>query len=266
MTALGFYRQAFPSALQGKPSLRPRLALPLSIALHVALLFAVSRMYWHPEPALPGRPHFVWLSTPLLSPAEPQPEGSVPANVAPIVRAPAPDVSIAEPPPAPAERARRQRPGPSKPEIGRVVPQPHDTAAAPATATRPPRSLPSGIDWAKERQRAAVGVVEQRQLDKSARTFSPEDLLPPEAPPQDAPLVVVPTDHCAVVSGKLERFAMQMLGRCVRDADGNMFAAIKPDYLKSHPVCAVVADAPATFLDARGHEYSTAKCRLVLDE
>ena len=116
------------------------------------------------------------------------------------------------------------------------------------------------------RQRAAAGVIAQRQRDGAARSFSLEDLLPPEAPPQDAPLVVVPTDHCAVVHGKLERFAMQMLGRCVRDADGEMFAAIKPDYLKSHPVCAAVADAPATFVDARGHEYSTIKCRLVLDE
>ena len=122
------------------------------------------------------------------------------------------------------------------------------------------------VDWEKERQRAAASVVEERSREKAGRKFSLDDIAKPEAPPQDAPLVQVPKDHCAIATSKLERFALQMLGRCVRDARGDLFAAIKPDYLKSHPVCEAAADAPPTFVDARGNEYSTTKCRLVVDE
>jgi hypothetical protein len=113
---------------------------------------------------------------------------------------------------------------------------------------------------------AAARVVEQHEREKRYPTFTLEDVAPKPQARAEPPPMRMPTDHCEVAHGRWQRFALEMIGRCVREADGELFAAIKPDYLKMHPVCRPTPDAPATFVDASGREFSTVKCQLVEDE
>ena len=111
MTALASDPRAFSGAPAAGQPWRARLAVPLSIALHVGLLFALGRMAWHTAPTLPERAQFVWLGNSLVRPPSSRTEPET--DVAPVVRPPPPDVAVTEPTPAPVERIRRRAPFPT---------------------------------------------------------------------------------------------------------------------------------------------------------
>jgi hypothetical protein len=73
-------------------------------------------------------------------------------------------------------------------------------------------------------------------------------------------------DNCEIAKGLLQRFFVQMRGGCVRDAYGDLFAAIKPDYLKARPVCAETRPEAPGALTSAGEIVSTVKCELVVQE
>jgi hypothetical protein len=135
---------------------------------------------------------------------------------------------------------------------------------APQSPGRSTKALPE-VDWEKERRNAIESVLEERAHARQPLTFSRDDVIEEPEPiePSLPPLVV---DHCVIVKNKLQRFAALMTGRCVREARGDLFALIKPQYLKSHPVCVETRpESPGSFL-SDGTMISTVKCELVADE
>ncbi len=258
-----FGSQTVPGVFRPPARPRPGVALPLSIALHAALVWAAGHWAWTTWQERRPASEVVWLTQPLSPATDTTPVQADDAEAAPRAEAAVPlqpREAVAVPLQPPVRRARRAEPltdGKSREAVA--------TSPAVAPAAPVPRAPPR-IDWEKERRRAAASVVRQRALRPGVRTFSNDEDTKRAADPLAAPPVNVPKDDCAIATGKLERFALQMIGRCVRDARGDLFAAIKPDYLKRHPVCEAPSDLPPTFVDARGHEHSTIKCRLVLGE
>jgi hypothetical protein len=143
-------------------------------------------------------------------------------------------------------------------------------STAPSTSDapepRPPPAAPPEIDWDKERSAAVRDVLEERARRGEYLTFSFEDKIPKEPEPVDPPPTPLVVDNCVIVKGRLQRFAALMTGRCVREARGDLFAAIKPAYLRSHPVCIETRpENPGSFL-SDGRPVSTVKCELVANE
>jgi hypothetical protein len=264
--------------------------LAFSIVLHGAVLYAVTRVPWSAMSALPRAPapvsRVVWLrepppkpplSEPTLDPAV-ESGGAEAGTAVAVVHPPIPELPIRPdlpPPPRSAPEPRRPRAGseatpPSRtaPRADRIAPPSETEPAATETETessgRDGRALPE-VDWEKERRDAIDSVLEERALRRGPRTFSLDDVIeePEPAEPVLPPLVV---DHCVIVKSKLQRFAALMTGRCVREARGDLFALIKPPYLKSRPICVETRpEAPGSFL-ADGTPISTVKCELVADE
>ncbi len=252
----------------GRPhSKRRRWAIPLSITLHVAVFLAIGTVPWAasdlPRPRVPLA-RVVWLT----DQPKPSPEQSAleptEATTVTDAAAPEPEVPVAPPRPSPEpapERQRRARPVEPNP---RPAPAPVPPATAPSSAANGPPAAASvpEVDWDKEREKAVHDVLEQRARQREYLTFSLDDLVkePEPAEPVLPPLVV---DSCVIVKGKLQRFAALMMGRCVREARGDLFALIKPAYLKAHPVCIETRpDSPGSFL-SDGRQISTVKCELV---
>jgi hypothetical protein len=264
-------------------SIRRKWAVPLSVALHAAAFYAVGLVPWAASelPAAPVPLHrVVWLPDsppPTASPIDPA-EANV-AIEAPPLPAPAPPdepaASVARVPPllrAPPERlrARATAPAPVAPTVPPALPpepaQRGEQAATPSGAATPAAPGVPPVDWEKERHDAVHDVLEQRAQRRDYLTFSLDDVVKKELEPVDPvrpPLVV---DNCVIVKGRLQRFAALMTGRCVREARGDLFAAIKPAYLKSHPVCIETRpENPGSFL-SDGTQISTVKCELVANE
>jgi len=254
-----------------RPSQRRRWALPLSIALHAAVFFSIGVVPWAasdlPQPP-PLQARVVWLTE--LPEPKPDERALDPTEAATVDEGPAPAAAVPaasatpkpEQPPAspPAERRPATRPVVPNPRPAPAsVPPPatsSSTTEAPAAA-----SIPE-VDWEKERQSAVHDVLEQRAQQREYLTFSLDDLIkePEPAEPVLPPLMV---DSCVIVKGKLQRFAALMMGRCVREARGDLFALIKPAYLKAHPVCIETRpESPGSFL-SDGRQISTVKCELV---
>jgi hypothetical protein len=180
-------------------------------------------------------------------------------------------------PPRSAPEPRRPRPGaeltapaPSAPSSERepVAPrtEPDSTAneAAADSSGRSAKSLPE-VDWEKERRDAIESVLEERARGREPLTFSRDDVIEEPEPIEPAlpPLVV---NNCVIVKNRLQRFAALMTGRCVREARSDLFALIKPEYLKRHPVCIETRpESPGSFL-SDGTVISTVKCELVADD
>lgn len=288
MTASGPHRMAAPG--KGRAIRKAKFALPLSIALHVVILFGVTRMSWVvPEAATSNlRPTVVWLND-LRSPArnaavpnlpavpranDSQTEATPPAEDAPPRRSPSPPIpqprtaisdvappAVAELPTRAAEPATEVEPRPVEPTPAAAGP------VAPLTApitTQPRRAyFAPGVDWQKEREQAAARVIEQQAREGAYPTFSLDDIIEPRvAPTPPTAIAEAVADPCKVASNKWEKFALQMIGRCVRAARGDLFADIKPGYLRNRPVCEETRPGQAPVLDARGNEISTVKCRL----
>jgi hypothetical protein len=57
-----------------------------------------------------------------------------------------------------------------------------------------------------------------------------------------------------------------MFGICARLPRGDLFADIKPEYLKKRAVCVETRPGEPTAMDARGNEISTVKCELIAED
>jgi len=251
-------------------------ALPLSIALHLVLVYSVSRMSWVAAEIKSRSPTtVVWLNDwPPAEEAAPELEEPRPVEIP----APSPQNAPAPAPEEPPVVAVEPPTAVPEPTLDDEAPETDLTtddadAAAPATAPdaddRERSYFVPGIDWERERREAAARVLEQRDREEGYRTFSLDDV--PEGAPREQPspptaIAEVMKDKCRVVSGRLTRFAMQMLGQCVREARGDLFADIKPAYLRNRPLCAESRPGQPPIMDARGNEISSVKCRLVDDD
>ena len=241
---------------------RARPALPLSLLLHAAFIYSVSRMDWvESEHRVSAPPAVVWITD--WRPVEPLPVPETIVPVEPIVLEP-------EARTAPTDQPTADSPSLPSPLVEPQPPtRPAEARAEPVMpATIEPRSSPSApiIDWEKERRSAASRVLEERSLEESYRTFSLDDIpeddhgLEERSPPTAIAEAV--ENPCAIATGRLQRFAMMMIGRCVREARGDLFADIKPGYLTMRPICAESAPEQPALAAERSREFPTVKCRM----
>jgi hypothetical protein len=214
---------------------------------------------------------------PAPAPAENPPPAEPAPDLAAAVAPPSPERPLPEPRPArpppeprPAPPPIESPPAPERaPAERRASAEPRDSAEprarSPASTDAPPPATLPDVDWEKERRDAVRDVLEQRAHEREYLTFSLEDLVE-EPEPEEPVLPPLTVDNCVIVKGKLQRFAALMMGRCVREARGDLFAAIKPAYLRAHPVCVETRpDNPGSFL-SDGRRISTVKCELVANE
>jgi len=234
---------------------RRRAGFALSLALHVVVVGAVVQLHWpaHDGPARPAQPRIAWLA------------GPVQALVAPQVEIVAPDAASTADTAPPAERQpvkKLERPSTRKASVPRTSGAAGESAPASQTPTDNDRPSRAPVDWENERRAAVASVIAERESPRHYVTFSMDDYFPePAAPSESVPPPFV--DDCVLAHGRLQVFMAQMTGRCVRDARGDLFAAIMPAHLTARPVCAEThPDAPGSIL-ADGTEISTVKCELV---
>jgi hypothetical protein len=236
-------------------------ALPLSILVHAAVLYSVSRFGWiAPQQLAPERPAVVWLTD--YRPAEVEPAPVV-ETIVPVDRTPAERAAPSDEPPTVAPRPAAPLVDPRPPQARAGA---ETEAVAPVTTEPRPTILAPTIDWEKERKTAASRVIEARALEESHRTFSLDDIPEDDhgVAPRTPPTAIAETvkDPCAIVRGRLQRFAMQLIGRCVRDARGDLFAHLKPGYLAMLPICEESVPEQPALAAARSQEFPTIKCRL----
>ena len=235
---------------------RSAYALPLSIAIHAVVIVAVSRVPWAASEMAPPSPILsVWLQT-MRTPQPRAPEATE-----------SPDERVPEL--VPEELAPAERPPEPPPEKPAPQPEPAPAVAAPSEAPPPQaeRAPRPDIDWDEERRRAVRGVIENQEHERGYRTFSPDDIAPkkrePDVEPAPPPMVV---DDCVITTSKVKRMMMMMIGRCVRGPRGDLFADIKPFYLKARPVCAETRPEAPGAVTSTGEVISTVKCELVVDQ
>jgi hypothetical protein len=247
----------------------------LSIALHAGVFYAIGRVPWAaseiPQPIASPPHQIVWLE----DWRRPNPDQRALDAVEESARAadnqpsevPPPERTANVTPPARLPAAPKPVTVPSEPATApvreRVEPSVESNASSEETS--PPASTLPEVDWEKERHDAVRDVLEQRSRQREYLTFSLDDVIeePEPVEPVLPPLMV---DNCVIVKGKLQRFAALMMGRCVREARSDLFASIKPAYLRAHPVCVETRpDNPGSFL-SDGTQISTVKCELVVDD
>jgi hypothetical protein len=110
-------------------------------------------------------------------------------------------------------------------------------------------------------------VLEEQEAGLS--TLSPGSAPEPATLPAESPpsaIAEAMSEKCAVVTSRARRFALRMFGLCTREPRDDLFADIKPAYLKSKPVCAETRFGEPAVFDADGNEISTVKCQLVAEE
>lgn len=245
----------------------------LSIALHVVLVYSVSRAAWE-TPQISGRspPTVVWLND-----WRPQRVESVVSAVFP----PAPEISpndvveesravIVEQPSLPDE-AREPAPDRATPE---TQPRTEDVEpglppALTPNGDDPARDVRPSVDWEAQRRQAAESVVQEREREEGYRSFSLDDvdeLAPREEPSPPTAIAEVIKDKCVVATSNFKRRALAMFGICARLPRGDLFADIKPEYLKKRAVCVETRPGEPTVMDARGNEISTVKCELIAED
>jgi len=240
-----------PGTPSTRRALRRRAGLLLSVVLHLAVLGVAIRVHWPAQqmPAANAVARVVWM-TELPNPVV-EPPTEAPERVA-TAAAPTPE---AVPPETKTPRIKQ------KPARGSV--QPVEPAPTPALQEEPPSgSQRPLLDWEKERHDAVASVIAERANSRHYVTFSADDLVKEAlAPPEPVPPPFV--DDCVIAHGRMQVFMARMMGRCVREARGDLFAAIMPEYLTTRPVCAEThPDSPGSVL-SDGTEISTVKCELV---
>lgn len=258
--------------------MRRRWAVPLSIALHAAVFYAIARVPWAAsdlaQPPSPPR-QVLWLEDwprpkpqeLALDPTEQTEDTSSPAEPQALSQT----ETVARSTPAPAAAPPQRRTEATVAPTPRITPAPEPVesrgeAAADASSadSAAPSTVPE-VDWEKERHDAVRDVLEQRARERAYLTFSLDDLLKEPEPVEPAPPSLM-VDDCVIVTSKIQRFMALMMGRCTREARSDLFAAIKPAYLKAHPVCIETRpESPGSFL-SDGREISTVKCELVVEE
>jgi hypothetical protein len=254
-------------------------ALPLSIALHLALIYALSRLPWGVSPqSVRPTSTVIWLDEwrPSAPAERPAPESEAPAALDAVrTLAPAAAVEPRSPPRETAESDEEREMPPPAAQSGDMQNGSPATKLDQAVGS----STPS-IDWQAAEQRAVAAVLEEQARERGYRTFSLDDVVkatPPAAVPD--PVTQKMFDGCHVVKSKLEGMAWGLLGAasggllnalpgfCLRGPHADLFADIKPDYLKKRPFCAEApgAEAEPLLADAR-HDIRNVKCRLVSEE
>ncbi len=238
-------------------ALRPGAGLLLSIGLHFVALGVFVSVRWPPADAAAPRPPeaVVWLAE--------LPQAAVEPQIDPlpelIVRsaAPAPDAGAPPVEPRPARKAERPR--------ARAAPAPRAAQSEERAAVPAPEepNAPRAIDWEKERRAAVASLIAELLSPRHYVTFSADDYIK-EPPAPIEPVLPPLVDDCVIAHGRLQVFMAQMMGRCVRDARGDLFAAIMPEYLTTRPVCKETHPESSGSLLADGTEISTVKCELVV--
>jgi hypothetical protein len=239
---------------------RRRAGLFVSIALHLTVLGVAVRVHWptEPMPVTPALARAVWVTEwPDVAVAPPPTE-------APelLVNSVLPVPDGAAPPIAPRRVPKADRPATTRAPAPRTASPVDEPAPAPTIEDeRASRPRPQ-VDWEKERRDAVRSVIAERQGPRHYLAFSlAERANETPAPIEPAPAPFV--DDCVIAQGRLQVFMAQMMGRCVREARGDLFAAIMPDYLTTRPVCVEThPDSPGSVL-RDGTEISTVKCELV---
>jgi len=255
------------------PRLNIARDLPFALVLHGGLAAVVLLMrFGAPPPPLEVRSAVLWLTPPMIQTRPPEPDLVVERTAEPeVVVGPAPQVTRVVPRAEPEPRARTQSPSPATP-ADRAEPE------APA----PPRPA---IDWERER-RAVLDRLRQEPSGRYA-TFSTDDFgAPPALLADDAPSgeIFSPNRHegpslfspgkqhtrfgrklaeiCHALTGGFgvgfQGFAL--FSACAGEGGrSDLFAAIKPEYLKVVPDC--TTDLPK---EVREQIPSTlVRCRLV---
>lgn len=247
-----------PSTRRPRGSLGRYAAIGVSVALHSVLLFAASRSPW-PMPASESGPPIVWLEARAVLP---------PRNILPE---PTP-----EPPPEPAEIETPPPPTPEPPATAETPTEPEDQAPTAESSAPEPSRPPEQqgvqeptkprIDWNLERRRAIASVLEEQERNGDYHTFSLDDVEEPEPQkiePAPKPMV---TDNCVIATNRFARFAAMMIGRCVREPNGDLFADAKPAYLDLEPVCRETRPESPGSVTSDGRVLSTVKCELVSEQ
>lgn len=254
-------------------------ALPLSIALHVILIFALSRTQWlaAETESLPET-KIVWLQN---WPTEPPEERALEPELPPESSLPPPQETLRT-----ADVPSPEVNVPRAADVGPREPPPNSSQPPPEPASTD--TLPTDVDWYEEGRQAVAKLVEQRALEHDYATFS-SDLFDeaPEAAagpreelfdgPRRRPAAMRPgrsrtafgrwvSETCNALTGGISVFGLASL--CAEQGESaDFFADIKPDYLKSLPVCTEV-DFTLPSIDGDGpvEEGSAIKCELVVQE
>jgi hypothetical protein len=261
---------------------RPRrttLAVAASIALHLAVGYAVGRVSWNTTEQV-QRPLRVVLINEVPRAIPGRDDSRVEETASPEEPLPADEPETLDPPgespPSPAHAPR-----PAEIPDGQA-PDPTDRGRA--------TLVPPSIDWEQERTNAVKRVLEAQAREKGRITFSSEELFEePEAEPPN------PREHIfdspqggssrsALTPGQgRSRFANRVAALCNALTGGGIginlfgfgvgtvcadagpgadfFADIRPAYMESLPVCVETRDP---LLNPEGsNEFPTIKCRLV---
>lgn len=189
-----------------------------------------------------------------------------------------------EPLDAPEPSAVGPEPDPPEPDAEQVPERTDDDTTPEDQRDR----LPRDVDWDAERRRAVRSVIEQHERENDYATFSFEDLEHGETPAAEpgpersvfesdssgGPGVLSSSkarsragrwvaEKCERITGGVSIFGL--LSLCApNNARSDLFASIKPRYLKARPVCTEV-DQPAAGDDETSSPKKTHDCRLVVD-
>ena len=252
-----------------------RTAFALSILVHAAAGYALSRQMWPSTAPPPSSAEFFLFEAPQPRPAEAVPAPVPPPEVRPEVE-PAPQPAVAPlPPPRAAEIVE---------PLGIIVGEPPAEEA-------PPRRMPTLEELDEARQRAARDVVTEQADKKGYLTFSIDDVAPPRPAPEPEPerSIFDPSpgtrgpsvgtvgqsrtklghrmsELCNALTGG--GFSLMGFGSfCAKpnEEPTGLFPEVMPAYLKMMPDCVDTRDtAPALALEA---PFPTIKCRMVdIDE
>lgn len=249
------------------------VALPLSIALHLVVLYVVAQTSWPvSKPERDTELSVVWLQErlppeedraevpPVESPEEL--ENSLPdkppvAETEVVPEDPDPPAEhTAEEPPSPDIGAE---PGPADPP--RTVPPTVEQGPDPSIEAAEDESLPRALDWEEARRHMIDRMREEREREDGFLTFSRDPSIEESPGTGSAPAAPTPKPWppCPVVNRRAIQLMMVTVGMCfrTRDVRSDLFSNLRPDSSKWRPVCAPV-------IDADGKE--TYKCLLVIDE
>jgi hypothetical protein len=262
---------------------RPRrttTAVAVSIALHLAVGYAVGGVSWSRAEHEPHPLRVVWIN---------EWPRAIPETAVPRAEE-IPGLPIEEP--APVHEAEAS--GPPEPESTSpraAAPTPAETPDAEELG--PPeraRLLPPGIDWEQERKNAVEQMLATQAREEGRITFSTEELFeePVAEPPNPrAHIFDSPqrgSSRSALTPGQgRSRFANRVASLCNALTGGGLgislfgfgvgticadagsgadfFADVRPAYMESLPVCVETRDP--LLMPEPSDEFPTVKCRLV---